>query len=107
MNVICTRICVYIASRYLLPRRSYFIKSTRWYSSLHNMTDSTHLSQFLSSSKDRYLIDLRHGKGRNWTVVMGNEAGGKSDQFLTKRSSQLPLRSRFRRVRHCIRMDPI
>ena len=77
MNVICT-VCV--TSRYLLPRRSYFIKSARWNSSLYNMTDST-LSQFLSSSKDRYLIDLRHGKGRKWTVVMGNEAGGKFDQF--------------------------
>jgi len=74
MHVICS---VYITSRYLLPRRSYFIKSTRWYSSMTNST----LSQFLSSSKDRYMIDLKHGKGRKWTVVMGNEAGGKSEQF--------------------------
>ncbi|EGO01297.1 hypothetical protein SERLA73DRAFT_72245 [Serpula lacrymans var. lacrymans S7.3] len=33
------------------------------------------LSQYLSSHKSRYLKDIKNGKGRNWTVVIGNEAG--------------------------------
>ena len=106
MNVIFVERYLYTTSRYLLSRRSYFVKSARWYSLSQNMTDST-LSQFLASSKDRYLNDVQQGKGRNWTVVMGNEAGGRSDHLYTKQASQLPLRSRLRRIIHCIRMDPI
>ncbi|KZP12518.1 DHH phosphoesterase [Athelia psychrophila] len=36
---------------------------------------TTSLSQFLSSSKARYLKDVGSGKGDAWTVIMGNEAG--------------------------------
>ena len=38
----------------------------------------TTLSQFLSASKERYLSDIRGSpsRGGEWTVVMGNEAGG-------------------------------
>ena len=39
---------------------------------------STALAQFLASSKQKYLDDIRAGpaRGTGWTVVMGNEAGG-------------------------------
>ncbi|KAL5478397.1 PPX1 [Sanghuangporus weigelae] len=33
------------------------------------------LSSFLVESKERYLRAIREGKSREWTVVMGNEAG--------------------------------
>ena len=35
------------------------------------------LSDFLLKSKTDYLNDVKNGSGREWTVVMGNEAGGK------------------------------
>lgn len=35
------------------------------------------LSDFLLKSKTDYLNDIKNGSGREWTVVMGNEAGGK------------------------------
>lgn len=36
------------------------------------------LADFLQNQKTRYLKDVDEGKGGNWTVVMGNEAGGRS-----------------------------
>ncbi|KAH7922131.1 DHH phosphoesterase [Leucogyrophana mollusca] len=39
------------------------------------MSNPSALSQYLSSQKARYLEDVKRGKGRDWTVVMGNEAG--------------------------------
>lgn len=36
------------------------------------------LAGFLQSQKELFLQDLRDGKGRGWTVSMGNEAGGES-----------------------------
>ncbi|KGB76864.2 exopolyphosphatase [Cryptococcus deuterogattii R265] len=33
------------------------------------------LAGFLSSQKDLFLQDLKDGKGKGWTVVMGNQAG--------------------------------
>ncbi|KAH8112290.1 DHH phosphoesterase [Phellopilus nigrolimitatus] len=33
------------------------------------------LSEFLLDSKEQYLSAVREGKGQDWTVVMGNEAG--------------------------------
>ena len=32
---------------------------------------------FLVRNKEAYLDDVRNGKGYEWVVVMGNEAGGK------------------------------
>jgi hypothetical protein len=40
------------------------------------MSSSPTLSQFLASQKDRYLNDVSKGLGNEWTIVMGNEAGG-------------------------------
>ena len=37
------------------------------------------LAHFLANSKDSYLQDVKDGKGKEWTVVMGNEAGGKPE----------------------------
>lgn len=34
------------------------------------------LSHFLLSNKENYLEAVKYGKGADWTVVMGNEAGG-------------------------------
>jgi hypothetical protein len=34
------------------------------------------LADFVSQTKNRYLQDVKDGKGANWTVAMGNEAGG-------------------------------
>lgn len=34
------------------------------------------LAGFLSSQRDLFLHDLKNGKGKGWTVVMGNQAGG-------------------------------
>jgi hypothetical protein len=34
------------------------------------------LADFVSQTKNRYLQDVKDGKGGNWIVVMGNEAGG-------------------------------
>lgn len=36
------------------------------------------LSDFLKLTKQRYLSDVQNGRGGDWTVVMGNEAGGQS-----------------------------
>jgi len=34
------------------------------------------LAGFLVDQRDAFLSDLKAGKGKGWTVVMGNEAGG-------------------------------
>ncbi|KAK4686680.1 exopolyphosphatase, partial [Tremellales sp. Uapishka_1] len=44
------------------------------------MTNETHLESgrlggFLQSQKELFLNDLKEGKGRGWTLAMGNEAG--------------------------------
>lgn len=36
------------------------------------------LSEFLATNKQGYLTAVGEGKGKEWTVVMGNEAGGLS-----------------------------
>ena len=44
-------------------------------------TTSTSISKFLSNAKESYLKDVKEDREKaaaNWTVVMGNEAGGKS-----------------------------
>lgn len=35
------------------------------------------LAGFLQSQKELFLGDLESGKGKGWTVAVGNEAGGK------------------------------
>lgn len=41
-------------------------------------TDSTAtLAEFLSATKQEYLKAINEKRGGEWTVVMGNEAGGK------------------------------
>ena len=37
------------------------------------------LSAFLKEKKVSYLDAVKEGKGSEWTVVMGNEAGGKRE----------------------------
>lgn len=41
-------------------------------------TSRSSLSTYLANAKDKYLKDIREDpkKGAEWTVVMGNEAGG-------------------------------
>lgn len=39
------------------------------------------LAGFLSSQRDLFLQDLKDGKGKGWTVVMGNQAGGEYTVF--------------------------
>jgi len=34
------------------------------------------LADFVSQTKSRYLQDVKDGKGGDWIVAMGNEAGG-------------------------------
>lgn len=45
-----------------------------------NMDESdlagSRLAGFLQSQKELFYGDLRNGKGKGWTVAMGNEAGG-------------------------------
>lgn len=40
------------------------------------------LAGFLSSQRDLFLHDLKDGKGKGWTVVMGNQAGGEYTAFM-------------------------
>lgn len=35
------------------------------------------LSEKLRAVRSRFLQDVDDGQGKNWTVVMGNESGGK------------------------------
>ena len=52
------------------------------------------LSNFLKERKSSYLDAVKEGKGGEWTVVMGNEAGGKwaSIQFFALQPKiHLPL----------------
>ena len=42
------------------------------------------LVDFVSQTKNRYLQDVGHDKGGEWTVAMGNEAGG---EYLVGRSA--------------------
>ena len=36
------------------------------------------LAGFLQSQKELFFQDLKGGKGKGWTVAIGNEAGGES-----------------------------
>jgi len=36
------------------------------------------LAGFLQSQKELFFGDLQNGKGKGWTVAVGNEAGGMS-----------------------------
>jgi hypothetical protein len=36
----------------------------------------TSLKEFLKTTKQKYLDDVKNDKARDWVVVMGNEAGG-------------------------------
>lgn len=38
------------------------------------------LAEFLVAQKEKFLDDLKRGKKGNWTIAMGNEAGGRSRQ---------------------------
>ena len=40
------------------------------------------LAHFLAESKAKYLDAVKDGSSKEWTVVMGNEAGGKADHLL-------------------------
>ncbi|KAF9467710.1 hypothetical protein BDZ94DRAFT_1280301 [Collybia nuda] len=59
-----------------LRRLSLALKLTKPYHP-HAAPDATTLAQFLTTTKAKYLSDIREtpGKGGEWTVVMGNEAG--------------------------------
>ena len=48
------------------------------------------LLDYLKATKERYLSDVRDGKGADWVVVMGNEAGGMFFHFIFFRIVQLP-----------------
>jgi exopolyphosphatase len=60
-----------------LRRLSLALKITKPYQP-HTAPDAATLAQFLKTTKAKYLADIRQtpGKGAEWTVVMGNEAGG-------------------------------
>ena len=51
------------------------------------------LAEFVSQTKNRYLQDVKDGKGADWTVAMGNGAGGEclSDPFDSPLESFLNL----------------
>ena len=40
------------------------------------------LLDYLKATKERYISDVRDGKGADWVVVMGNEAGGMFIHFI-------------------------
>lgn len=51
------------------------------------------LAEFLTEQKESFLDDLRRGRRGNWTIAMGNEAGGEDrvvSQSLLHRSADLP-----------------
>jgi len=48
------------------------------------------LAGFLQSQKELFFGDLQNGKGKGWTVAVGNEAGGTSDKNRSK--SELTIR---------------
>jgi hypothetical protein len=60
-----------------LRRLSLALKITKPYQP-HSVPKADTLARFLSESKEKYLNDVRTtpGRGGEWTVVMGNEAGG-------------------------------
>ena len=41
------------------------------------------LSAFLQERKASYLDAMRGGKAKDWTIVMGNEAGGRRNPSLS------------------------
>ena len=43
---------------------------------LRDREETSTLCSFLKRSKNEYLEGVRGGKGTDWIVVMGNEAGG-------------------------------
>jgi len=51
------------------------------------MSESSQLSKLLSDLKEKYLGDVReaNGKASEWTVVMGNEAGGMFPSVYSRR----------------------
>lgn len=61
------------------------------------MTQAFQLSKFLLDLKEKYLSDVReaNGKASEWTVVMGNEAGGELSYLCAFTQSLTEL--------HCIR----
>jgi hypothetical protein len=47
--------------------------------------DPLKLGDFLTKTKVQYLEDVQNNEGGQWTVVMGNEAGGKVNLALKRR----------------------
>lgn len=43
---------------------------------MSNKPASSVLADFLKAQKEQYLKAVEEGKGKEWLVVMGNEAGG-------------------------------
>lgn len=60
-----------------LRRLSLALKIIRPYQP-HGAPNTENLARFLSETKNKYLQDVHAtpGRGGEWTVVMGNEAGG-------------------------------
>ena len=52
------------------------------------------LAEFVSQTKSRYLRDVSDGKGGDWIVAMGNEAGGERS---VTRSAQISPELQFQR----------
>jgi hypothetical protein len=48
----------------------------------HTLVTDSVLADFLASSKEKYLQDIRNDKADEWTISMGNEAGGKVTEIL-------------------------
>lgn len=65
--------------------------SVRLLSIARTMTSpTTELKDYLAHSKERYLNAVKDGRGGEWTVVMGNEAGGKAVTLFYPSCSNMP-----------------
>lgn len=87
LGQILTRLCLKPPGRLFLSIRVRAICLRRistnntlgrvWSSEAFSTLQMSDLAKFLAQKRAEYLQAVADGKGKDWTVVMGNEAGGK------------------------------
>ena len=108
MLLTCTRVAYTPKTSvvFLIARRPAYYKRDFRKSYLISRTQRggmSSLEKFLEQQKHDYLRAVESGRGKEWTVAMGNEAGGIQSLFMRELITHRPHTPRSRLARFCDR----